>query len=82
MISCSMIESLMLCSSLPQWVCMMNTSLPRMLSVNRGRISPLANCTRLGSPSSMPRCSATSCASAGWVRPEKSDMRLVVNFSM
>ncbi len=82
MISCSMIESLMLCSSLAQWVCMMNTSLPRMLSVKRGRISPLANSTKLGSLNAMPKCSATSWASAGCVRPVKSDMRLVVNFSM
>src|SRR3954451_7778422 len=82
MISCSMIESLMLCSSLPQCVCMMNTSLPRMLSLNRVRISPLANWMMPGSPNSMPRFAATSFASAGWVRPVRSVMRLVVNFSI
>ena len=31
---------------------------------------PVANCTRLAFPNSIPRCSATSAARAGWVRPE------------
>jgi hypothetical protein len=55
MISCSMIESLMLRPSHAKCVCMMNTSLPRMLSANRGRTSVFANSTMFGSPSSMPR---------------------------
>src|SRR6476619_3213675 len=61
---------------------MMNTSLPRMLSAKRGRISPLANSVTLASPRTRPRCSATSPARAGWVRPEYSANRLVVSFSI
>src|SRR5918995_753162 len=61
---------------------MTNTSQPRTLSANRGRISPLANSTMLASPSGWPRCAATSCASAGCVRPENRASFLVVTFSI
>ena len=55
MISCSIMLSLIERPSQPKWVCMMKTSLPRRLSLNRQRISPLANWTSPGSPSWMPR---------------------------
>src|SRR5688572_22541024 len=61
---------------------MTNTSQPRTLSANRGRISPLANSTMLASPSGWPRWAATSSANAGCVRPENRASFLVVTFSM
>src|SRR5579875_1241980 len=69
MIHCSISESLTERPAERPWDCMTNTSAPRTDPAKRGRISPLAKSTSLGSPSSTPRLAATSWASAGWVRP-------------
>jgi hypothetical protein len=65
MISCSMMVSLMP-SVDAQWLCTMNTSVPRTDSLNLQCSSPLANSSRLGVEQRHAERPAISSASSGW----------------
>src|ERR687897_772308 len=80
--SCSKMASLIDIVPLAPWLWMMKTSIPRIDSLKRQCISPLANSEQLASPSSTSRHAAISSASGRFARPETMCSFFLVTSSM